>query len=139
MRLLFDGLQWSLTWSEARVTFTPFRYVPRLDEDGIDDPLVVAGTVTSSAAGWHGPIANIVCERSNQTVSWSLVQFRSSAMVGNNYHYGPVGLSHGFGDALFKSERIYMLRSAAHVWVRQAHQLSVDRVIELFNDAIAGL
>jgi hypothetical protein len=131
-----DGAQWHLIWNDTRVTVVPW---PRRPTNPAidDDPLVAAGAVYMGR-GLVRPAGNVVCELQGSRMTWWLVRFVSSAFVGGNYQYGPVGIPHGFEEVLFADQRPYMVRSGRHVWQMSKEPLTPEQVVRLLNESIAA-
>src|SRR5690348_14070878 len=56
------------------------------------------------------PIANVVCEERPAGLRLFALTFSASALVGSNYDLGPIDRPHGFQEAVFRQERVYMVR-----------------------------
>jgi hypothetical protein len=135
VRLESDGLQWHFGVAPARLTIQPFSSARALAAHP-GDPMVMAWAVYSSMHGERAVIANIVCEDRPGGLTFLLLQFNASAMVGNNYGLGPIGHPHGFIESTFIEERSYMVRPVTHVWRMSTDPLNAAAVVALLATEI---
>ncbi len=133
--LVNDGAQWHFGVASARLTIHPFTSYWFQDEHP-DDPLVSAWAVYSSMYGTRSVIANIVCEDRPGGLRLFLLRFTASAMVGNNYEYGPLDHPHGFEESRFIAERPYMVRPVSHVWQKSLDPLDAVALVTLLAGEI---
>lgn len=133
-----DRRRWDLSLGAAQITLSLWDTLPTSDA-GID-PLVQAGVVYSSAlprlGRSEGIAANVACERQNERLSWSLFRFQANSFVAPNYRLGPVDRLHGFGEATFREQRVYMLNPCMHIWGLQKTPLDGASLLGLFVEAI---
>lgn len=129
-----EGVNWALRAGSAILRFELFTS-SRLLENYPEDPLVSAWSIVSATWVPSPIIGNVVCEDRPAGLQLFLVQFRSSAMVGENYEFGPTGREHGFDDLTFLKQRPYMIHPTTHVWTMNLKPLSAaDLVVFLAGE-----
>ncbi|MEV8517924.1 serine/threonine-protein kinase [Dactylosporangium sp. NPDC051484] len=108
-----EGLSWYLAWQGSRVVVEIWTQSPPALDTATSDPLLAAGVV-AIAPNATRPLANIVCERGDSRLRWSLLRFTASGLA-RTYEYGPRDRPHGFNWPVFAAQRGYMLRPMMHV------------------------
>jgi len=131
-----EGLSWYLSWDRSRVVVEVWTQSPPDPDKPADDPLVLAGVVATAPNGMR-PLANIVYERRDGRLSWSVLRFTASALT-SGYEYGPRDRPHGFGWSVFAAQRGYMVRPMMHVWRMHQAPLTAETVVELLREAISS-
>jgi hypothetical protein len=134
-----DGGGWHLGLSQARLTFLPWPWVPKMKSDDASDRLVLAGEVhaTSSAGSDLGIVANVVCEERNGRLEWQLFRLRASALTRlERYRLGPYDREHGFSATSFMQERVYMVYPAMHVWQLDKAPLNEEIIARLLEEVL---
>ena len=78
--------------------------------------------------------ANLVYEQAGDRLAWQIYKFRSGLVPPDRYPYGPYGLRHG--EFFNPRERSFMLHPVMHVWSKTVTPLTVETLLELFQEAV---